>query len=155
MKDYFSNKIDIILRSFNGYNINNYINLISGLDNNMNESIRLCLIELIKNLDDAFHNSIEKKRKYHIKDYRKHTILTIFGKITYYRTFYKSKLNGNCFCYVDRLLGLKKYDYFDPYIKLEILSYVSDNNYSDTAKHVNSLIENRISLDTKDQIITR
>ena len=154
-KEYFTNKIDMVINSFDGYAINNYINLISSFDNNMNEFICNSLVELIKVLDNAYRNSTERKRKYHIKDYKKRTMLTIFGQITYYRTFYKSKLDGKCFCYIDRLLGLKKYDYFDPYIKSEILSYVSDNNYSDTAKHLNSLIGNRVSLDIKDQIITR
>ena len=79
----------------------------------------------------------------------------MFGEITFSRTFYKSKLNGKCFCYIDRLLGLPKYDYFDPYIKSEVLFFASDNNYSKTAKHINSLIGNRISLIEKTSFISR
>lgn len=155
IKDYFTNKIERIISNFNCFDINNYIDLISNLDNFMNHFICNSLKYIIEEMDKTYCNSIERKRKYHIKYKTKRTILTIFGEITYYRYFYKSKLNGKCFCYVDRTLGLQKYDYFDPYIKSEVLDYVSDNNYSQTANHINSLIGNRISLDKKETIMKR
>lgn len=99
--------------------------------------------------------SLERKRKYHIKSHHYRTIMTVFGEIKFKRTFYISKINGKSFCYLDRFLGLPKYDYFDPYIKSEILDFVSDNNYSKTAKHINSLIGNRVSINRKEQIISR
>lgn len=109
----------------------------------------------IKELDNNYKHSLERKRKYHVKSYSPRTILTVFGEITFFRTFYKSKLNSKCFCYVDRFLGLQKYDYFDPYIKAEVLVFVSDNNYSKTVKHINSLIGNRISLNNKTSFMSR
>lgn len=154
--DNYISKIDKILLSFNGINnINNYINLISNLDSFMADTMRISLINLLEELDNNFMNSIERKIKYHIKSHTSRTILTIFGEITYKRTFYSSKLTGKSFCYVDRLLGLKKYDYFDPYIKSEILDYVSEHNYSETAKHLNSLIGNRITLSQKEKYLSR
>lgn len=155
IKDYFSDKIDTIINSFTNYDINNYINLVSSFDTNMCDFVKKALITLIEELDKAYLNSNERKRKYHIKSYNKRTILTIFGEITYTRTFYKSKLNNKCFCYIDRMLGLKKYDYFDPYIKAEVLDFVSDDNYSKTAKHLNSLIGNRVCLEEKEKYLSR
>ena len=155
IKDYFSNKIQKIINNFNTYNINNYINLLSSFDDNMNNFICSSLKSIFEEIDRQYCNSLERKRKYHIKYKASRTILTIFGEITYHRTFFKSKLNGSCFCYVDRLLGLKKYDYFDPYIKAEILDFVSENNYSKTANHINSLIGNRIAIDNKTSFISR
>lgn len=155
IKNYFSNKIEKVISNFNNYSINNYINLLSSLDNDMNSFICNYLKYIFEEIDRCYCNSLERKRKYHIKYKTNRTILTIFGELTYYRTFFKSKLNGSCFCYVDRLLGLKKYDYFDPYIKAEILDYVSENNYSKTANHINSLIGNRIIIDNKTSYISR
>ena len=155
INDYFSNKIDSIIDNFNGFSVNNYINLLSSFDNNMSSFLCSALINLLEEFDKSFSNSSERKRKYHIKYKTSRTILTIFGEISYSRTFYKSKLNGKCFCYVDRLLGLKKYDYFDPFIKAEILDYVSDHNYSQTAYHINSLIGNRISTNLKLSYLSR
>ena len=155
IKDYYSNKIERIISNFNTFNVFNYINLISSMDNFMNSFMCSSIKYFFEEIDRCFCNSIERKRKYHIKYKAKRTILTIFGEVTYYRYFYKSKLNDKCFCYVDRLLGLKKYDYFDPYIKAEILNYVSDNNYAKTASHINDLIGNRICIKEKNKIIQR
>lgn len=94
INDNFNSKLECIIKDFNGYSINNYLSLISNLDLNMNSFICNTIIEIINELDRQFCASIERKRKYHIKDYKKRTILTIFGEITFYRHFYKSKLDG-------------------------------------------------------------
>lgn len=156
IKTYFIDKIDNAISKFNpSGNVNNYIDLLSSLDNNMADFMRISLKNILEELDRNYCISLERRRKYHIKYKTSRTILTIFGEITYSRYFYKSKLNGKCFCYIDRLLGLKKYDYFDPYIKAEILDFVSNNNYSETANHINSLIGNRISMKEKDKYLSR
>lgn len=156
IKTYFIDKIDDVISKFNpSGNVNNYIDLLSSLDSNMADFMRISLKNILEELDRNYCISLERRRKYHIKYKTSRTILTIFGEITYSRYFYKSKLNGKCFCYIDRLLGLKKYDYFDPYIKAEILDFVSNNNYSETANHINSLIGNRISMKEKDKYLSR
>ena len=156
IKTYFIDKIDNAISNFNpSGNVNNYIDLLSSLDNNMADFMRISLKNILEELDRNYCISLERRRKYHIKYKTSRTILTIFGEITYSRYFYKSKFNGKCFCYIDRLLGLKKYDYFDPYIKAEILDFVSNNNYSETANHINSLIGNRISMKEKDKYLSR
>lgn len=75
------------------------------------KSIILSLKSYLEKLDYDYTISSERKSKYHIKDYCSRTILTIFGQITFKRHFFKSKINGKSFCYIDRQLGLKKYDY--------------------------------------------
>lgn len=155
-KSNFINNIDSIINNFNEFNnIANYISLVSSFDDFMCNLLRISLIKLLEELDKNFSNSTERKSKYHIKSHHTRTILTIFGEISYSRYFYSSKLTGKSFCYIDRLLGLKKYDYFDPYIKAEILDYVSNHNYSQTANHINSLIGNRISIDSKNNYLSR
>ena len=155
-KSTFINNIDSIINNFESINnVNNYINLISSYDNFMCNTLRNSLIKLLEELDHSYRNSTERKAKYYVKSKHNRTILTIFGEITYSRTFYSSKLNGKSFCYIDRLLGLKKYDYFDPFIKAEVLDYVSNHNYSDTARHINSLIGNRVSINKKTTYLSR
>lgn len=156
IKNTFINKINSIIDNFDELNnINNYLSLVSSFDESMCLVIRNSLISLLEELDKSYLKSPERKSKYHIKSRHSRTILTIFGEITYSRTFYSSKVNGKSFCYIDRLLGLKKYDYFDPYIKAEVLDYVSNHNYSETANHPNSLIGNRISIDKKTKYLSR
>lgn len=144
---YFSNKTD--------FNVSSYINLLTTFDTTLCSCFKDALIGLLEEIDKIYCNSIERKRKYHIKQRRSRTILTIFGEITYYRYYYTSKLDDSCYCHLDRILGLQKYDYFDPYIKAEILDYVSEHNYSETAKHINNLIGNRINIEVKEEYINR
>lgn len=136
-------------------NIYNYINLISSFDEIINKSIIISIKDYLEQLDYHFTNSIERKNKYHIKDYCSRTILTIFGEITFKRHFFKSKLNGNSFCYIDRQLGLKKYDYFDPYIRSLVIEKASQDSISKACRDINELIGNRVSLDTKTAFLSR
>jgi len=155
IKDTVSSTIDNVLTKFEGYSINNYINLLSSFDKSLCECFKLSFTNLITELDKSYSNSKERRCKYHIKDHCERTILTIFGEITIKRTYYKSKLDGSSFCYIDRFLGLQRYDYFDPYIKAEILDYAANHNYSETAEHINILIGNRISLNQKQKYLSR
>ena len=81
--------------------------------------------------------------------------MTIFGEITFKRTFYESKIDGSSYCFLDRYLGLHKYDYFHPYIKSLIIHYASDNSFSKTASFINDLIGNRIYTNEKFSLLNR
>ncbi len=93
--------------TINSYNdVFNYINVIQSFDSILTKAITLSIKAYLEELDYNYTISNERKCKYHIKDYRARTILTIFGEITYSRHFFKSKLDGSSFCYVDRQLSL-------------------------------------------------
>ena len=153
----FSFSLDYMFNQFNNEsnNVFNYVNLLSNLDNAFCDIARNSLITYFESIDKSFKGSLERKRKYEIKSYHKRTILTIFGEITFFRTFYKSKLTGKNFCYVDRFLGLHKYDYFDPYLKSIVIEYSSFNSYPKVAKYLNDLIGNRISIKDKQKYFSR
>lgn len=151
-----SNLNKLFNKSFNSSNnVFNYINIISNLDDSLCNIAKQSLIDCFESIDNEFKHSLVRKRKYEVKSYHPRSILTIFGEITYYRTFFKSKINGNSYCYVDRFLGLKKYDYFDPYLKSIVIEYSSNNSYSKVAKHLNDLIGNRVSIENKHKYFSR
>lgn len=124
----------------------NYINLSSNIDETINEAARKILTSYFESLDESFKNSQGRKERYHIKDSYDRSILTIFGEITYYKTVYKSTLNGSSYSPVDRVMGLKKYDYYDPFIKALVLEYATNNSYNKTAQYINNIIANRFKL---------
>ena len=136
-------------------NVFNYINMIKSFDNIVNKSIIISIKTYLEQLDITYTNSPERKRKYDIKDYRSRTILTIFGEITFKRHFFKSKLDGSCFCYVDRQLGLKKYQYFDPYIRSLVVEKAAQTSISATCREINELIGNRVYLNPKFKLLSR
>ena len=136
-------------------NVFNYFNMIKSFDEIVNKSITLAIKSYLEQLDLDYTNSIERKSKYHIKDYCSRTILTIFGEIKFKRHFFKSKLNGKSFCYIDRKLGLKKYEYFDPYIRSLIIEKASEDSISKACREINELIGNRVSLDKNYSLLSR
>lgn len=136
-------------------NVFNYFNMIKSFDEIVNKSIIMAIKSYIEQLDFNYTNSIERKNKYHIKDYCSRTILTIFGEITFKRHFFKSKLNGKSFCYIDRQLGLKKYEYFDPYIRSLVVEKVAEDSISKVCREINELIGNRVSLNKKFSFLSR
>lgn len=142
--------------TINSYNdVFNYINVIQSFDSILTKAITLSIKAYLEELDYNYTISNERKRKYHIKDYRSRTILTIFGEITYSRHFFKSKLDGTSFCYVDRQLGLQKYQYFDPYIRSLVVSKSSENSISLACREINAMIGNRVSFTSKTSFLSR
>lgn len=133
----------------------NYIDLISNLDNSLCTIAKQSLVTIFEAIDKSYSNSIERKHKYHIKAHLPRTILTVFGEITFTRTFYTDRYNKGSYCYLDRFLGLKKHDYFDPYIKATIVEYSANNHIPTVVNMINDLIGNRIKLEDKIKYLNR
>ena len=133
----------------------NYIDLISNLDNSLCNIAKESLVTIFETIDKSYSNSIERKHKYHIKAHLPRTILTVFGEITFTRIFYTDRHNKGSYCYLDRFLGLKKHDYFDPYIKATIVEYSANNSIPTVVNMINDLIGNRINLADKIKYLNR
>ena len=133
----------------------NYIKILDTLDETICNIARKSLITLIESIDRGFKNSPERRHSYHIKAHNTRTIMTIFGEITYRKTIYSHKHTYKSFCFIDDYLGLKKYDYFDPYIKAMVIKYAADNPCTKVAKTINDMIGNRIKIDEPFQYISR
>ena len=133
----------------------NYIGLLSNLDKSLCDIAKQSLITIFETIDKSFSNSIERKHKYHIKAHLPRTILTVFGEITFTRTFYTDRNNHGSYCYLDRFLGLKKHDYFDPYIKATIIEYSANNSIPTVCNMINELIGNKIKLENKIKYLNR
>lgn len=133
----------------------NYIDLISNLDNSLCNIAKQSLVTIFEAIDKSYSNSMERKHKYHIKAHLPRTILTVFGEITFTRTFYTDRYNKGSYCCLDRFLGLKKHDYFDPYIKATIVEYSANNPIPTVVNMINDLIGNRIKLEDKIKYLNR
>ena len=76
------------------------------------------IIEVIEEFDASFRDSKERKRTYYVskKDVPR-TITTILGDLTFTRTLYVTKDRNEYYFYMDEMLGLPKYDHYDPIVK--------------------------------------
>ena len=136
-------------------NVMNYVNSLSTLDESLCIIARESLVNIFETMDKSFRVSAERKKKYDVKSHHHRTIMTIFGEITFKRTFYTSKLTNKSYCFVDRVLGLHKYDYFDPYLKALIVEYSANNSMPKVAKYINDLIGNRIKIKSSFNYVSR
>lgn len=132
-----------------------FIGIISNIDKTLLDIAKSSLVTIFETIDKSYCNSIERKRKYHIKAHLPRTILTVFGEITFTRTFYTDRNNNGSYCHLDRFLGLKKNDYFDPYIKAKVIEESAKNSIPNVCNIINDLIGEKISLEDKIKYLNR
>lgn len=129
--DSFSNElIDTIYSALFHDTINDkYLSLISSIQDSLREFIIKVIVETLEQYDNAFKNSYKRISMYHInKSNVPRTITTIFGEITFYRTYYESKFDNSLHFLLDEELGLKKYDKYDHIVKSIAIDNAFDTN---------------------------
>lgn len=144
-KEYLNNKIvenikqtinvlesDLNKRLNEPFYLPKYFNIMSDIDKRAREFIRNMISSTFEEIDEQFKKSKERKESYTInKSFVPRTLTTIYGDITFYRTYYNSKLDGSHHFFIDEALDLPKYDHYDPVVK----SLAVDNSiwYSQSA----------------------
>ena len=95
-----------------------YLNFVSTIEENIKNLILNIIKETISFFDEKFRNSDERKKLYHINIFKdERNLKTIWGDIVITRTYYESKDRKQHFYFIDELLGLNKYDRYDPIYK--------------------------------------
>ena len=123
------------------------------LQNNYNKIVLDSIIQFINIADETFKNSDERKNKYYVNISNKsRTIFTIYGELTFTRTYYKEKNKDNYYFYIDDLLGLDQYNTYDPLIKSIVIDDSINYNPNNASYHssldilnLNNKLNNRIS----------
>ena len=139
------------------FSIRNYSDSIESISNVLQELGRNQLIEMINEMDIKFRNSPNRLISFYVKDNRERTIITPFGVVTYLRTIYQCRTTKKCFTYVDRKLGLPRYDKYDPCIKAMIAeTHATQNSMLKTGELVGKRIFSIFSTkkESKRQITT-
>lgn len=123
------------------FSIRNYSDSIESISNVLQELGRNQLIAMINEMDIKFRNSPNRLISFYVKDNRERTIITPFGVVTYLRTIYQCRTTKKCFTYVDRKLGLPRYDKYDPCIKAMIAeTHATQNSMLKTGELVGKRI---------------
>lgn len=109
--------VDDFINSFSGKN-QKYLSLISDANRVSLDIAKSVIVEVIEEFDELFRDSNDRKRTYYVsKKNVPRTITTIVGDLTFSRTLYVSKDRSEYCFYIDEMLGLPKYDHYDPIIK--------------------------------------
>ena len=122
-----------------------YLSMTSiSLLNSIFETAREVFIKQLELADNEFRNSFYRKNKYHVKNTRYRTVLTIIGHISYKRTEYIDKTTGKSYCYIDRKINLKQYQRIENTVIAKICTLYSDSNSMiKVGKHISELINDK------------
>lgn len=154
-------EIQAIVSSANTLSLNNYRGLDNYLDilnraDRLGQNISLAMLgKLVEEVEREFRNRPGRTDIYHVKSYHPRTILTIFGPLRYYRTFYKNKYTNESYCHVDAFLGLKKHDYFCPYVKALVAEASCETSFAAAGRRISAMIGMRACLKAKPVLISR
>lgn len=151
-------QLDSIIKTTQMNNIrglSNYLSMIEGVDQATNDLALAILKRLIENADQAFRYSPSRLDKYHVKSTHQRTIMTIFGALTFKKTFFVNKYTKAPYAYVDEFFGFQKYDRFDLNIKSLIVDACCKMSMSAAAMTTSSMIGNRTSKGIRDVNISR
>ena len=117
-----------------------YIDMMSSLTLEFDFVIKHSIVSFLESMDLTFRKSDLRKQSYHVKKNEYRNLTTRFGNVRFMRTVYQHIYTGSIFTYVDRSLGLVRYDLYDPDVKGMILEYASDNSDAVTARHISDFI---------------
>lgn len=121
---------------FLDFSKNRYTTFMLNLQKLFFEEIRDIIVEFIETIDKIYRESSERKKKLYINSKSDpRTIYTIFGEITFTRTYYKYKDENKYYYFIDDVLGFEKYDTYDPVVKAIAIDDAVNNNPNNASYH--------------------
>lgn len=127
------NYIELLFTNFSSHR---YIDNMLTLQSKTNDLIKDLIIKFIEIIDKVYMNSEQRKKKYEInKQNVERCIVTIFGEINFKRTFYKEKNSKNYYFFIDDILGLEKYNTYDPIVRGLTIRDAVNNNPNNASYH--------------------
>ena len=152
---YFSNEVISAITKCLAYpnEHHKYITIISKIHEEARKLIVKIIADVFEELDEQFCNSKNRKNLYHINHRNVgRTITTIFGDVTFKRTYYECKIDGSHHFVLDEALGLPKYDRYDPSVKAIAVSTYSKTNMSIAGQIVGEQLTDLTKLGTNEAI---
>lgn len=124
-----NNMINTIIDSIGKDNSSDYVSIVSSVQDAEREMIKQTLITTFEELDNNYKYSKERFKFYVVnKSNIPRTITTLFGDITFLRTYYKSRLDDSLHFLLDEMLELPKYDRYDPIVKAYAVDIYTKTN---------------------------
>lgn len=130
----------------------NFVNLIEAVCYNVENLARKTIVAYLEKLDKDFKESKLRKERYYVKYCRPRTLVTMFGEITYHRTIYIDKDNGDRYTYVDEKMGIDKYIRYTNDVRCYAYeAYSDENSMIKVGKELGNLIHCKFSLKKNDE----
>lgn len=136
------------------FTFNNYINMVNCIDDISYDFSTYLYSTFIKQIDDAFFNSSYRKKFCDVINIYERNIITLFGEVSFERRYYFDRLKNKYYYYVDKVLNIKPYSRFDPFVCAKICEISSIDSYAKAGRTVSELIGKRLKFnDNKDKVL--
>ena len=133
---HFQKELYSLLDKFLYHPVNFLPSIMMSLQKMMNDVILKFLSFCFQAIDHDFKDSPERKKKFFInKSNVERSLFTIFGELSFSRTLYQNKQTGEYYFYLDDLLQLESYKYYDPLVQALILRDSSFSNPNHSTYH--------------------
>ena len=102
-------------------------------------------------LDDIIRDSKSRKNEYNVQRRNdKKSIMTVFGEVSYCRTYYKSKKDGSYVYLSDEMVGIEPHDRKDMSYDAALIEESLDSSYQKTGETVtpNMIVSKQTVLNT-------
>lgn len=134
--EYGTKKIEKNIKNLiaNGESLGEFI---LNLEEVLHELGRTICKEVLEDIDKEIKNDKDRKKDWEVK--RKDeigTITTIFGKVEYQRTYYKSKASGMHRHLIDEFVGIRQHERISEDVIIRALEEATDSSYKKTGKGV-------------------
>ena len=138
----FYNMVDFSVDNlFSNYDSDKYLYFIASFQKSVREYIKTVIVSTFEEIDREFKNSSNRIERYYInKSNVNRNLTTIFGTISFKRTYYTSRFSGKHFFYVDSVFALPKHDHYDPIVKAIAISNASQSSQSASARSTSAFI---------------
>lgn len=136
--------------TFSSHSVFNYASVTQNISKYVNRFARSVLRKFIHDIDSAFKNAPGRTTRYYIKSSNaSRTIKTVFGQLHFTRTQYQDRATKKMYYHVDTVLGLPKYDHYDPLVKSMIVElYAEQNSMIKVGKIIGDRINFHYNLDS-------
>ena len=122
--------------------------IISTTESTLLEVGRILVQDMLEVLDEAIRESKARRKEWHIERRQDpKTLNTIFGEVSYQRTYYKHKIN-KCYSYLsDAQLGIQPHERMDSSLKARLVDHATSMSYQQAVDQVpQSGITSRMSV---------
>lgn len=126
------------------FSFNNYIKMVKCIDDISYEFSTFLYTTFVEQIDEAFFNSQYRKKYCEVINTCERSLITLFGEVYFTRRYYHDNLKNTNFYYVDKVLNIKPYSRFDPFVCAKICEVSSHDSYAKAGRTVSELIGRRL-----------
>lgn len=107
------------------------------LSQNLNQLVNqigvATMTTLLEQADAAIYAAIRPNHQYQVKDHRVRTLTTLWGDVTFTRTYYQCKADSSYHYLLDEWLGLDKSTHIEPLCRARLVTRSADVSYRKAA----------------------